>query len=144
MVLAKSECRLAVTVEFGWRFTVKKPSRGCRILQLHHAVFGFCVLGGGLFMLQFCRSLSTWSALFVSHPRSWYPLHDPAKEMPLIESLTAGELSLGDCLKLSRHNSQAFTGDGRAVTQRPVSQETAMAKAETLPSTCYETSLPVQ
>ena len=82
-VLANSEFRLAVTVEFVWQFTVKKPSRSCRKLQLYHAVYGFCVFGGGLSMLQFCRSLSTWSALFVSHPRRWYPLHDPVQEISL-------------------------------------------------------------
>ena len=90
-VLVNSDCRLAVTderaVAENYNFITRFSACACLV-----AVCLCC---------SFCRSLSTWSALFVSHPRSWYPLHDPVQGMPLMESLTARELSLGDCQKLT-------------------------------------------
>ena len=43
-VLANFEFRLAVTVVFIWRFTVKKSSRRCRKLQLLISARGFRIL----------------------------------------------------------------------------------------------------
>ena len=43
-VLTNFECRLAVTVVFIWRFTVKKSSRRCRKLQLLISARGFRIL----------------------------------------------------------------------------------------------------
>ena len=98
-------------------------------------------------MLQYCRSLgdcekervksiSTWSAFYFSHPRSWYPQPEGTihfQEMRLMKSLPARDLSLGDCQKLTEFASV----HGRAVRQRSVRQETTMAKAGTSPPACY-------
>ena len=57
-----------------------------------------------------------------------------------MKPLPARELSEDDCQKLIEFANVY----GRSVRQRSVRQETTMAKAGTLPSSCYETNLPLQ
>ena len=56
------------------------------------------------------------------------------------ETSPACDLSKDDCQKLI----ECASGYGRSVRQRSVCQETTMAKARTLPSSSYETNLPLQ
>ena len=105
-------------------------------------------------MLQYCRSygnciketikrLSTWSVHYFTHPNSWYPLPDTnirLEAMPNLWPLSAKELSEDDCQRLI----DFCNVYGRAVRQRSGRQETTMAKAGSLPPSCYESALPVQ
>jgi hypothetical protein len=126
----------------------------CMTLDVEHFHATTHFKSKSMTMLQYCRSfgncvkeslkkLSLWSAHYFTNPRSWYPPPESAmqlKEIPQLKPLPSKELSSQDCQRLSDFASVY----GRAVRQRSVRQETTMAKAGTLPFSCYETNLPIQ
>lgn len=89
------------------------------------------------------KRLSSWSAFYFTHPRSWYPLPEGTisfKDVPLMEPLPAHNLDQESCRLLNDFASVY----GRAVRQRSGRQETTKAKAGTLPPSCYSNTLPIQ
>ncbi len=119
----------------------------CMTLDVEHFHATTHFKSESMTMLQYCRSfgncvkeslkkLSLWSAHYFTNPRSWYPPPESAmqlKEIPQLKPLPSKELSSQDCHRLSNF-----------ARQRSVRQETTMAKAGTLPFSCYETNLPIQ
>ena len=106
-------------------------------------------------MLQHCRSfgdcikeslkrLSHWSVHYFTHPKTWYPVPEGSirfKDIPRLKPLPVKKMSNENIQRLIDFSNVY----GRAVRQRTGRQETTMAKARTLPSSCYNNAnLPVE
>ena len=131
-----------------WRFTVKKSARGYGKLQLYRAVFGFYLFGGGLFMLQYCRLLGDCEEIVIvecillylySELVSATKRYDPVSRNAHINEIPSrswAELrQLPEADKIRKRSRESSHTEVR---------QTTMAKVGTLPSACYETSLPDQ
>ena len=87
------------------------------------------------------KSITQWSTYYYTNKEGWYPLPENSmdfKEIQMPKPLPSNKMSLENKEKMREWTS----ANGRAVRQRTVRQETTMAKAGTLPESCYHQEYP--
>ena len=139
--------RLLVNVsEFDYRKAIHLLS--CMTLDVENCHSTVHIKQANLSMLEYCRSFgltmkesikrtTEWVAYHHTSRRSWYPKPEetiPFSRVPTIKPLPVAERSQAGC-DLLRNWASTY---GAAVSQRPVRQETTMAKHGTLPEFIYQ------